>query len=167
MSKILYDPITNQRLSYPRNDDLDIIGLSGNLIVLDKIDTPQPEYDPETHSISSRYVIDLELNQYRQEWIVEAISEVIVPRWDDFNLVFCSLPSLLQAELIANQNHPSIVSKKDLAYSMVDDHGTGTLSYIFPLFCQAGQVDSATRFEWAELAESFNMPQDFVDIIRG
>jgi hypothetical protein len=97
----------------------------------------------------------------------EPIDETPPPNWDGFNLAFSTLPSLLQAELIANQNHPSIVGKKDLAYSMISDHGVGAFSLIFPLFCQAGGVDNDTRIEWAELAMSFNMPADFVSVIRG
>ncbi len=97
----------------------------------------------------------------------EPIQELPVPNWDGFNLAFSTLPSLLQAEITANQNHPSIVGKKDLAYSMINDHGTDAFALIFPLFCQAGAVDSETRLEWAELAESFNMPSDFISVIRG
>lgn len=106
--------------------------------------------------------------RWEQAWtFVEKPQLLPLPKWDDFNLAFLTLPSLLQAEIIANQNHPSIVGKKDLAYSMINQHGVATFAMIFPLFCQFGDVQPETRIEWVELAESFNMPDDFVSIIRG
>jgi len=163
--KVIYCTETNQVSDYPRIDNDPVVGLDDCYLILDKIESVAPDYDPTTQSISSNWVIDLDSLEYRQEW--QVIDLPPVPDWDNFNLTFSTLPSLLQAETIANQNHPSITGKKDDAYAMIDDHGVTAFGYIFPLFCQAGEVLESTRIEWAELAESFNMPADFIVIVRG
>jgi len=169
MNKLLYSQSTQQIYSYPRNDGLPIVGLDPNYLVLTEVPTPPPtDYNTETQSISDSWNVDVDSLEYRQVWTVTDLPDSPpAPNYPGFNLAFSMLPSLLQAEIIANQNHPSIVGKKDLAYSMIGAHGTEAFSLIFPLFCQAGMVDSATRSGWAALAQSFDMPQDFVDIIKG
>ena len=122
--------------------------------------------DPESYdAIELTPVFNSEIDRWEQGW--DFIEKPSSPDWDNFNLTFSTLPSLIQAETIANQNHPSITGKKDDAYAMIDSHGVTAFGYIFPLFCQAGQVSPETREEWAALAESFNMPADFVAIVRG
>jgi len=165
MIKILYFQPTQQIYPYPRNDDLPIVGLSPEYLELAEVFIDPPSYNPQTQSVVSSWEVDVSALEYRQAWTI--IDNPPVPDWDGFNLTFTLLPSLLQAEVTANQNHPSITGKKDDAYAMIDTHGVGAFGLIFPLFCQAGQVSTETRIEWATLAESFNMPQDFIDIIRG
>ncbi len=168
MPKILYSESTSQLSPYPRNDDNQIIGLDSDYLMLTQIESLPPNYDIETQTIVDDWEVDLEALEYRQVWTVINLPVIDnPPNWDGFNLAFSTLPSLLQAELIANQNHPSIVGKKDLAYSMISDHGVATFGLIFPLFCQAGGVDNDTRTEWALMAQSFNMPTDFISVIRG
>jgi hypothetical protein len=164
MSKLLYSQSTKQTCGYPRLDDEPIVDLDPDLLVLTIVDIDPPGTE-ENQTLSFTYIVDVPNLEYRQQWVV--IDLPAVSDWDGFNLTFSTLPSLLQAEIRANQNHPSIVSKKDLAYSMISSHGVGVFSLVFPLFCQAGAVDDTTRIEWATLAATFNMPKDFIDIIRG
>lgn len=89
------------------------------------------------------------------------------PDWPGFNLAISFDANMVQYEIVANAAHPSIVSKKDLAYSIIADKGLDNFAGIFPLFCQLAQVTPQHREEWAQLAESFSLPVEFVNIVRG
>jgi hypothetical protein len=74
---------------------------------------------------------------------------------------------MINYEFIANDIHPSIVGKKDLAYSIINTGGLDNFAMSFPLFCFLAGVTQEHREEWATLAESFNLPDAFVQVVRG
>jgi hypothetical protein len=89
------------------------------------------------------------------------------PDWPGFNMAIALDTNMIQYEVVANQAHPSIVTKKDLAYSIITDKGLDNFAAIFPMFCQLAGVSPEHREEWATMAESFHLPADFVSIVRG
>ena len=90
-----------------------------------------------------------------------------VPSWVGFNLAISFEQNMINYEAIANTRHPSIVGKKDLAYSFIIDHGVDDFAVAFPLFCQIAEVAQEHRNLWATIAESFDLPSEFVALIRG
>jgi hypothetical protein len=85
MSKLLYSQSTQQTYPYPRNDDAPIIGLDPDFLVLERVETPPPTYNPETEIITLTWVVDVEALEYRQEWVVtDKPSPVVVPNWTGF-----------------------------------------------------------------------------------
>lgn len=89
------------------------------------------------------------------------------PNWPGFNLAISLDTNMVIYEAVANQVHPSIVGKKDLAYSIIADKGLDNFAAIFPLFCQMAQVTVEHREAWAQMAEGFDLPSDFVAVVRG
>jgi hypothetical protein len=97
----------------------------------------------------------------------EPYTEPIAPDYLLFNMAISFNVNMIGYEIIANNNHPSIVSKKDLAYSMITDHGIDNFASIFPIFCQLAGVTQIHRDEWAALALFYNLPTDFIDVVKG
>jgi hypothetical protein len=91
----------------------------------------------------------------------------VVPDWPGFNLAISMDTQMIQYEAAANLVHPSIVGKKDLAYSIITDKGLDNFAAIFPMFCQLANVTQEHREGWAAMAESFDLPAEFVTIVRG
>ncbi len=89
------------------------------------------------------------------------------PNWPAFNLAISMDSIMIQYEVAANQVHPSIVSKKDLAYSIIQDKGLDNFAAIFPIFCQIANVAQQHRDDWADLALQYDLPAEFVTIVRG
>jgi hypothetical protein len=86
MNKILYHQPTQQVVPYPRNDDQPVAGLSSDYLLLERVETTPPTYDPETEIITPNWVVDLDALEYRQEWTVTSKpSPEPVPNWDGFN----------------------------------------------------------------------------------
>lgn len=95
------------------------------------------------------------------------VVEPVVPNWAGFNAVISFDVNMINYEAVANQAHPSIVSKKDLAYSFVDTKGLDNFAAIFPMFCQIAGVTPEHREQWAALAQEHNLPIEFVEVLRG
>jgi hypothetical protein len=56
MAKLLYSQTTQQTYPYPRNDDAPIIGLDPDFLILERVETTPPTYDPETEIITPNWV---------------------------------------------------------------------------------------------------------------
>lgn len=162
--KLLYSQSIQQIYDYPRSDNQPVVGLDPDFLVLTRIDTTPPEITGN-QSLSSTYVVDIPNLEYRQQWTV--IDNPPVPDWPGFNLAITSDADMIAYEAAANALHPSIVGKKDLAYSIIADKGLDNFASIFPVFCSIANVSQPHREAWATLAESYNLPADFATVIRG
>ena len=169
MFKLLYSQSTQQIKPYPRSDDNPILGLDLDYLVLERVESLQPEYDPATQTIRDEWVIDLESLEYRQEWIVESIPVVPVQDWPLFNLYLFSHPAFVGYGITANQANPWLPPAVVERYGLVAKDGLieSNFPFYWNLFCQMLSVSPEHRIEWADMAESFNLPTDFVSLIRG
>jgi hypothetical protein len=97
----------------------------------------------------------------------EPIAPAPYQDWPAFNYAMSINTKMIEYEIVANQRHPSIVAKKDLAYSIISDKGLDNFAIVYPLFCQIAEVKQEDKSYWADVAQSFNLPTDFVSLIRG
>lgn len=88
------------------------------------------------------------------------------PDWEGFNAAMLLDESMTAYEVAANAAHPSIVSKKDLAYSVIADKGSANFAAIFPVFCTLAEVSASDRQAWADLAAAHNLPYSFISILE-
>lgn len=76
MKTILYNTKTGYVIGY-YPDGYNVKGKPGRVdppvLELPVIDTPPPEYNPETHRVTSMYQVDLTLKQYREVWQVHEL----------------------------------------------------------------------------------------------
>ena len=167
MTKVLYSQSTQKIYSYPRLDDKPIIGLNSDFLILDKINASIPTYDPETQSVSSNFTIDLEELQYRQEWTVIDLSlEESTPNWDNFNIYMLSDSTFKTYRDSVRAIDADLNGALFDAYAMIDSHGITTFSTIWNIWSDIATIDPEDREAIAVAAESFSLPQNFIDLIR-
>jgi hypothetical protein len=168
MSKILYHQPTNQIVAYNRLDSDLPVGLDDVYLVLDQITTNLPEYDEKTQIATPSWVIDVENLQYRQEWIVSDKPEPEpVPNWDGFNAAILSSVEFNTYYGTGLQAAPAITTSIPTALAQVSTNGINAFALTFNGFCQAVSVTPQHRGEWADMAVTFNLPENFVSIVRG
>jgi hypothetical protein len=169
MSKILYHQPTNQIVSYNRLDNELPVGLDYSVyLVLDQISTDPPGYDEETQIVTSSWVIDVENLEYRQEWIVSDKPEPEpVPNWDGFNAAMLTNVEFNTYYGAGLTTAPAVTTSIPTALAQVSTNGINAFALTFNGFCQAVSVTSTHRGEWADLAETLNLPADFAAVVRG
>jgi hypothetical protein len=169
MTKLLYSQSTATIKPYPRNDNNPILGLDPDYLVLDKIESPQPEYDPATQTIRAEWVIDIGSLEYHQEWIIEPILVAPVEDWPNFSLYLFGHPAFVAYGVTANSVNPWMLPAVVERYGRVLPEGLADSNFPFywNIFCQALSVTTEHMNEWADVAETFNLRPDFVAVLRG
>lgn len=165
MTKLLYSQSTQAIKLYPRLDDQPIAGLDPDYLVLDKAETPPPSYDSTTQSLLSNYVVDLQTSQYRQEWTVTDLPPV--PDWDGFNAYMLTDTDFNTYYGTGLTVAPAVTTSIPTALAQVSTNGVNSFNLTFNEFCNAVSVTTTHRNSWADIAESYHLPADFVSVIRG
>ena len=164
MSKLLYSKSTTTIKPYPRNDDQPVVGLDLDYLVLDKVDVAPISYDPATQSLSSTYVVDTDTLEYRQKWTVTDLPPV--PDWDSFNAYMLSDPMFKTYRDTVRNADGELNSALFDAYGMVATNGVAAFSLVWGIWCTASGITVADREVIATVAEGFNLPAEFVTVIR-
>lgn len=97
----------------------------------------------------------------------EPIVEVPAPDWDGFNAAMLANPEFNQFTGIVLQLAPVVALGIPAALAQVSSNGVNAFGLVYSAFCQIGGVQQSQKDYWADLAESFNLPTDFVAIVRG
>jgi hypothetical protein len=163
----LYSQSTQQIKPYPRNDDEPIIGLDADYLVLTQVDTAPPEYDDTTHTINSIYVVNTDTLEYIQEWIVTEKTISIPPDWDMFNLQMMSDARFNQVYNQCLSVAPIVCSALPVALDQITSKGNTLFTLIWNQLCSIGGATPEDREAWAELGINNNLPDDFVNVLRG
>jgi len=165
MSKLLYSQSTQAIKPYPRLDDNPIAGLDPDYLVLEKVDVAPISYDSETQSLSFTYVVDLQTLQYRQEWTVNDLPPT--PDWDGFNTYMLTDTDFNTYYGTGLTVAPAVTTSIPTALAQVSTNDVNSFNLTFNGFCNAVSVTATHRNGWADVAESYHLPADFVSVIRG
>jgi hypothetical protein len=101
------------------------------------------------------------------DYVAEEV--ILVPNWDSFNFTLFTDPAFIAYGLGAQGVNPYLVPALVERYGQIAKlglQGSGFANY-FIAFCNSLQVSLEHRGTWANLAGSFNLPGDFVQLIRG
>jgi len=96
----------------------------------------------------------------------ELIPEPVMPEWDGFNFALFSNVDFLTYALAINNQNPLAIPVLITQYNKVAEYGTNQFKPYFDLFCQVTQVTNEHRNQWGEIAESFNLPTEFINSIK-
>lgn len=99
----------------------------------------------------------------------EPVEEPITPDWTPFNFQLFNNPAFVGYGLAANSVNPFLLPALVERYGLVAKDGlfeSGFPAY-WQAFCDALGVSVEHRTQWANLAVSFNLPVDFINVIRG
>ena len=162
--KKLYNTLTQQILPYPRNDDFPIVGLDSDLVILIQVQTNPPNYDPDTQELISTYIVDLVLNEYRQQWSIQ--DKPLKPNWDNFNTQMMTNPRFNQVYNQCLQVAPIVCASLPTALDQVTSKPSLSLfTLIWSQLCQIGGATAEDKIVWGEYAEANNLPQEFITIL--
>ena len=162
---ILYYQPTQSLHPYPRKDDQPVTDLDSDYLILEQINTPPPEYDPQTQRLNSVYEIDLEALEYRRVWAVLDLPPV--PNYDGFNSYFLGSLEIATYREIVNSIDPDLTPALFDTYSQVASGQLTGFSSLWDSWVAASGITTEDRESLATVAESFNLPAEFVAIIRG
>ena len=165
MSKLLYSQSTQAIKPYPRLDNQPIAGLDPDYLVLDKVEVAPISYDPATQSLSSTYVVDTDTLEYRQEWTVTDLPPT--PDWDSFNAYMLSDPMFKSYRDTVRSVDGDLNGALFDAYGLVATNGVSAFSLVWGLWVSVSAIAVAEKEVIAGVAEGFNLPADFVAVIRG
>ena len=135
------------------------------------ITDPQPAYDEDTQKIVPIFPVLIN-GEYRVQWqivplTVQEIKARTPVNWDGFNAAILADPDFNGYYGAAIAAAPWAVSSIPAALTQVSTNGIGSFATVYNIFCQAASVTQPHREGWAVLAENNNLPQNFIDLIRG
>lgn len=165
MSKVLYSQSTQAIKPYPRLDDAPIAGLDPDYLVLEKVEVVPISYDPATQSLSSTYVVDTDTLEYRQEWTITDLP--LVPDWDGFNAYMLSDPMFKGYRDTVRTADGELNSALFDAHGLVATNGVAAFSLVWGIWVSVSGITVADKETIATKAEGFNLPAEFVAVIRG
>ncbi|AFY60351.1 hypothetical protein [Synechococcus sp. PCC 6312] len=93
--------------------------------------------------------------------------ETAPPNWDGFNGAILSDVRLNQVQGAALSVAPAAAIALPAALSQVSTNGVTAFGLVFGAVCGAGGATTEDRQAWADLAESCNLPAEFVAVVRG
>lgn len=103
------------------------------------------------------------------EIIPDPIPEITTPApdWDGFNAAMLSNTEFNQITGVVLSLAPTVALGIPAALAQVSTNGVTAFGLVFNAFCQIGDVSSEQRGIWANIAESFNLPIEFIGVVRG
>ena len=103
------------------------------------------------------------------EIIPDPTPEIVtpVPNWDGFNAAMLSNTEFNQITGVVLSLAPTVALGIPAALAQVSTNGVTAFGLVFNAFCQIGDVSSEQRGIWANIAESFNLPIEFIGVVRG
>lgn len=164
MSKLLYSQSTQQIFGYPRSDGQPVIGLDPDFLVLTQVETVPPTIT-ENQSLSSSYVVDEVALTYTQQWTITDNPPAI--DWDSFNgymLTDATFKTYRDAVRLIDGDLNSALFD---TYGLVATNGVGAFSLVWGSWVAVSAISAVDKEAIAVVAESFNLPGDFVAVIRG
>lgn len=164
MNKLLYSQSTQQRYGFNRLNNEDPAELDPDILVLTRVEADPPEIT-ENQSLTFTYVVDVDSLEDRQVWTVT--NNPPAPNWDGFNEAILSNVEFNMTTGAVLQLAPSLALALPAALSQVATNGVTAFGLVFNPFCTVGQVSSEQRGIWADLAVTYNLPGDFVGVVRG
>lgn len=128
----------------------------------------KPQYDPATHYLKPKLKKDAEGN-WLHTWEVKVREEQTnIPMWESFNLQLMADENFLNYVRSANQYNPFLLIGIGDSYSKVAEQGiisSGFQTY-WLIFYQFAQPSQEHKEAWATMAQSNNLPADFIALIQ-
>ena len=113
----------------------------------------------------------------REAWIVDwETGEITVdsnwapppfPNWVAFNAAILANPEWLATAATVRAINPDLIVALYVALSQVGGGQCESFRQLFATVMAMAEVAPAQRDAWATMAEGFNLPAEFVDIVRG
>jgi hypothetical protein len=98
---------------------------------------------------------------------LEPVVEPPTPNWDGFNSYMLTDTDFNTYYGTGLTVAPAVTTSIPTALAQVSTNGVNSFNLTFNGFCNAVSVTTTHRNSWADVAESYHLPADFVSVIRG
>lgn len=95
------------------------------------------------------------------------VVEPPTPNWDGFNAYMLTDTDFNTYYGTGLTVAPAVTTSIPTALAQVSTNGINSFNLTFNGFCNAVSVTATHRNGWADVAESYHLPADFVSVIRG
>ena len=89
------------------------------------------------------------------------------PDWDGLNAAILLDPDWQAATAIVRAINPGLTEALPAAMTQIGTGQAAMFAFLYDQICTIAEVALAQRDAWATMAEGFNLPAEFVDIVRG
>lgn len=86
--------------------------------------------------------------------------------WDGFNQAILSNAEFNQVYAAVMASHPLIAAALPAALTQVASGQTAMFATVFTQMCAVAEVSPSQRGIWADMAESYHAPAEFVAVVR-
>ena len=131
----------------------------------------QPDFSTFTEptlSVLQKAWQDFLVSGEELEIIPDPMPEVAppAPDWDGFNAAMLANTEFNQITGLVLSLAPTVALGIPAALAHVSTNGVTAFALVFNAFCQIGNVSSKQRETWATIAEGFNLPIEFISVVR-
>jgi hypothetical protein len=143
----------------------------GDFDAAEVITDDPPEYESNTEAIEPQ-APQLINGEWRVLWTVRdlTVQEIKARQpkdWIGFNAAILTNHAFNTYYAVALSSVPAAAASLPAAFTQVASQGIDSFALAFTAFCQAAEVTTQHRQEWATLAEDHNLSLDFTQLIRG
>jgi hypothetical protein len=124
-----------------------------------------PDDHPLPPGPRSEWIIDWETGEITTTW--EPPAALPEPDWDALNAAILLEPNWQAATAIVRGINPGITEALPAAMTQISTGQTAMFAFLYSQICTLAEVSPAQRETWATMAEGFNLPAEFVVIVRG
>ena len=99
----------------------------------------------------------------------EPIKQSVLPPtdWDGFNQAILSNAEFNQVYAAVMASHPLIAAALPAALTQVASGQTAMFDAVFRQMCAVAEVSPGQRGVWADMADGYHAPAEFVAVVRG
>jgi hypothetical protein len=97
----------------------------------------------------------------------EPIPEPVVPNWDGFNAYMLTDPMFKSYRDAVRVIDGDLNAALFNAYALIERNGVAAFTLVWSVWTQLSAITTQHRNTIATVAESFSLPIEFVDVVRG
>ena len=166
MPRILYNPDTAALITWPRQDDEDVVGLQPPVVMLTVEQQPQPDYDPAVYGLQPTQDVDLDALVLRRGWELVMLPPVVVaptPRWVQFAQSLAVDPAVNGLVATCATAAPVLHLMLGVGLGQAAQGDPTTFLAAWNDAVTAGLVSPELAAQMQTLASGFDLPAEFVE----
>lgn len=168
MPRILYDPQTATLITWPRQDDEDVVGLQPPVLMLwIKQAEPPTDYDPAAYGLAPTQDVDLDALVLRRGWELVELPPlppvVPAPRWVQFAQALAGSEEIKALLWAAEAANPVLREMLGVGLGQAAQGEPRTFLAAWGDVVAAGLVSTELAAQMAALAGGFDLPAEFVE----
>lgn len=167
MPRILYNPDADALITWPRQDDEDVVGLQPPVVML-WIEQAEPptDYDPAVYGLVPTQDVDLDALVLRKGWGLVELPPVVVPptpRWVQFAQALAVEPAVNGLVATCATAAPVLHLMLGVGLGQAAQGDPATFLAAWGQAVTTGLASAELAAQMQSLAAGFDLPSEFVE----